>query len=413
MNKGQKETGRLSGYLLLLLICSLVVSFCSASAETKTDGWTVTRAWEKYKNGPPADPNFFPILVWLQSPSNAVKYKAAGFNTYFGLHKGPSAGQIETLKAAGMYLVCEMNEEALKHRDDKTIIGWMTFDEPENFATKAPLEVNGKTWNYGPATSRISAKDIGEMYEVIKKEDSTRPVWLNFSCGVANDKYHGRGSGWKNSMYPDYMKAADVVGFDVYPTSSVGENTHWLHARGLDRMKEWAGPEKPRFNFFGPTFTGKGRKPTTEEFRTEVWISIIHGTKGLAYFAHNFKPKFQEAALLADAEMLAAVTKINTQVTELAPVINGPDSDGVAVTVEKEAVPVDILIKKYKEETYIFSAAMKQAETAAVSFQVKGVTAAGKVQVLGEDRTLDIDATGKFKDEFKTWGSHVYKVVKN
>jgi opacity protein-like surface antigen len=37
-------------------------------------------------NPPPTgDPNFFPIGVWLQSPSNAAGYSAMGINTYIGL----------------------------------------------------------------------------------------------------------------------------------------------------------------------------------------------------------------------------------------------------------------------------------------------------------------------------------------
>src|ERR1044071_3172543 len=32
----------------------------------------------------------FPIAVWLQSPSNAARYQAAGVNLYVGLWKGPT-----------------------------------------------------------------------------------------------------------------------------------------------------------------------------------------------------------------------------------------------------------------------------------------------------------------------------------
>ena len=42
------------------------------------------------------DPNFFPLAVWLQSPNNAAKYKAAGINTYVGLWRGPTEEQLAT-----------------------------------------------------------------------------------------------------------------------------------------------------------------------------------------------------------------------------------------------------------------------------------------------------------------------------
>ena len=40
------------------------------------------------------------------------------------------------------------------------------------------------------------------------------------------------------------------------------------------------------------------------------WRSI-HGSRGLIYFVHQFKPNFNEHALLDDPEMLAAVTAMN------------------------------------------------------------------------------------------------------
>ena len=51
---------------------------------------------------------------------------------------------------------------------------------------------------------------------------------------------------------------------------------------------------------------------------------------GLIYFVHQFQPRFNEHALLDDPEMLAAVTAINDQIGELAPVLNGPHVPDVA-----------------------------------------------------------------------------------
>src|SRR2546428_10674416 len=73
--------------LLLLLV---------PSADGLYAGWT---------HGPPSDPNFFPIAVWLQSPANASKYREAGINTYVALWRGPTADQLDALKAAGKKIV--------------------------------------------------------------------------------------------------------------------------------------------------------------------------------------------------------------------------------------------------------------------------------------------------------------------
>ena len=411
--KGSYGLGR--GLLILLAFAFLLSLGAKAGAAVIKDEVDMAKVRAKFKNYP-QDPGFFPIAVWLQTIDNAPKYKAAGVNTYFALWKGPVEGQIEELKKAGMYFAGEMNEVALKHKDDNTIIGWFMIDEPDNFQFKNDIEFAGKKWKYGPETSRVSAKDLSEMYEAIKAKDSSRPTWLTFSCGVANTMYGGRGGGWKDSMYPEYMKSCDFVGYDVYPTASnggKGGKNLWWQAKGLDRMKGWAGPDKPRYNCIGTNFIGDGRAPTPEETKAEIWISIVHGTKGLVYFAHSIVP-FVEAALAQDPKQMANVTKINAEIKALAPVINdGVDfSDGASVASSNDMVPVDIMVKKYKDEIYVFAVAMKKGDPTTATIQVKGVTKPGKVEVIGEGRTLDIDAKGQFKDEFKTWENHNYKISK-
>ena len=66
-----------------------------------------------WQHGPPADPGFFPIAVWLQDPRNAERYKQAGINLYVGLWAGPTDAQLVSLKAAGMSVICEQNQVGL------------------------------------------------------------------------------------------------------------------------------------------------------------------------------------------------------------------------------------------------------------------------------------------------------------
>src|SRR5262245_18732605 len=83
-----------------------------------------------WKNGPPNDPGYFPIAVWLQSPNMAARYRDAGINLYVGLWQGPTDEQLAQLKSAGMQVICSQNAVGLKHREDPTIVGWMHGDEP-------------------------------------------------------------------------------------------------------------------------------------------------------------------------------------------------------------------------------------------------------------------------------------------
>jgi hypothetical protein len=101
-------------------------------AEVAAEAGSGKSPYSAWKNGVPADADLFPLAVWLQSPAAAAKYKAAGFNVYVGLWKGPTEEQLAELRKHGMRVVCAQNAVGLKHKDDTTIVGWMHGDEPDN-----------------------------------------------------------------------------------------------------------------------------------------------------------------------------------------------------------------------------------------------------------------------------------------
>ncbi len=287
-------------------------------ATAQTPAGIVPSPYAKWKNGPSPDAAFFPIAVWLQSPANAGRYKAAGFNTYVGLCDGPTGEQLATLKKAGIRVFCEQNAVALKHLDDPVIAGWMHGDEPDN-----AQELPGKK-GYGPP---VAPDKILAGYEKLKAADPTRPVMLNLGQGVAWDGWYGRGERSHHPEdYPLYIKGSDIVSFDIYP--AVHENAEvrgklWFVANGVDRLVKWSGADHIPWNCIECTHIGNAQlKATPQQVRFEVWSSIIHGSRGLIYFVHQFAPKFREAALLDDPDMLKAVTTLNQPIALLEPVLN-------------------------------------------------------------------------------------------
>jgi len=67
---------------------SLLLSFALASILAAP--LNLSAADEPAKTSSLQDPNFFPLCVWVQAPSNAARYRAAGINTYVGLWRGPT-----------------------------------------------------------------------------------------------------------------------------------------------------------------------------------------------------------------------------------------------------------------------------------------------------------------------------------
>src|SRR4029453_10684534 len=131
------------------------------------------------------------------------------------------------------------------------------------------------------------------------------------------DNYIGRGVRRNHPEdYPEYVKGCDIASFDIYPvvheSPEIAGKLEYV-ARGVDRLIEWSGEGKVVWNCIECTHISNASvKATPAQVRSEVWMSLIRGSRGLIYFVHQFKPNFREAALLDDPEMLAGVTAINT-----------------------------------------------------------------------------------------------------
>ncbi len=358
-----------------------------------------------YLKGLPQTPDFFPLAVWLQSPANAERYKAIGINTFVGLYRGPTEEQLDALDRAGIRLICGQNERSLRFRDRPTIVGWMHGDEPDN------AQSLGRGKGYGPP---IPPARIVEGYEKIRKADPDRPVLLNLGQGVAWDGWYGRGVRTNHPEdYREYLKGCDIASFDIYPAShekeEIGGNL-WYVPQGVDRLRRWSGGKKDVWCCIETTgIDNPNRRPTPQEVRSEVWMALVHGARGIIYFAHQFKPTFIEAGLLADEAMARGVADINRQVRELAPALNSPDvAGGASVASSQEGVPVDFVVKRHAGSTYLFSVAMREGETTA-TFTVPG-TGDARVEVLGEGRTIEA-VGGKWQDRFTGYQVHLYKIV--
>lgn len=361
--------------------------------------------YAQWENGPPSDPSWFPIAVWLQSPSNASRYRDAGINLYIGLWEGPTEEQLAALEEAGMPVICDQNAVGLAHLDDPIIVGWMHGDEPDNAQA---LPGGG---GYGPP---ILPETIISDWERLRAADPSRPVLLNLGQGVAWDGWYGRGERTNHPEdYPEYVRGGDIVSFDIYPvvhdSPEVAGRLGYV-PYGVDRLRAWAGPERVVWNCIECTRIGNiDVIPTPHQVRSEVWLSLIHGSQGLIYFVHQFAPSFCEWALLEDAPMLAAVTRLNARIASLAPALNSPPVEGFAeVSSADAAVPIDCTVRKQDGATYLFAAANGDAATVA-TFRLREVAEGTEIEVLDEDRVLHVE-DGSFRDEFEPWGVHLYRV---
>ena len=185
----------------------------------------------------------------------------------------------------------------------------------------------------------------------------------------------------------------------------------WFVANGVERLVRWGQGGKPVWNCIECTaITNPKYKPAPQQVRAEVWMSLIHGSRGLIYFVHQFKPRFDEAALLDDPEMLAAVTRINRQITQLAPVLNRPTAPqrrdraigkpGCAGGDDGQII--------WRDDVSVCRGDARGRDRRNVHLHTGIRVAIIAVEVLGENRTLTA-TNGSFSDHFDPWAVHLYQ----
>jgi len=323
-----------------------------------------------------------------------------------GLWRGPTDEQLRTLKDAGMRVVCAQRDAAFRSPHADAIIAWMHGDEPDNAQSRRDRK------GYDPP---ILPARIIEDYERLRARDPSRPVLLNLGQGVAFDQYVGRGVRRNHPEdYPEYLKGCDIGSFDIYPAvhdhRDVAGKLEFV-PRGVQRLVRWSEGKKIIWNCIECSrISNRETKPTPDQIRAEVWMSLIHGSRGLIYFVHQFQPTFKEASLLDDPELLPAVTALNGQIRELAPVLNSPSVDGAGKIVPSSPAGEIATMGKVREGmAYLFAVNMKNEPATAV-LEFADAPAGSTVEVLGEDRVLEV-REGRCEDAFAPYAVHLYRRV--
>jgi hypothetical protein len=392
----------------ILALTAAILAAAAVEAHGAAPPTTAPSPYAAWKNGPPTDPSYFPIGVWVQNTRNAKRYKEAGVNLYVALYRGPTEDQLRDLKEAGMRAICAQRR-GLAFKDDPTIVGWLQPDEPDN-AQPVTDEKTGKR-GWGPS---VKPEKVVADYETLRAADPTRPVMLNLGQGVAYDAWHGRGPGAKREDYLTYVRGGDIVSFDFYPvggeTGQDGNARLPLVAKGVQRLVEWTRGERIVWAILECSrIHNVNHKPTAKQVRAQAWMALIHGARGIVWFVHQFDPNFVEASALEDPDLLAAMTAVNRQIHELAPVLNSPTvKDGARVRSSDEKAPIAVTTKRHGGATYVFAVAMANARSRG-SFEFPALPDGATAEVIGEDRKLDIKA-GKLADDFDGYAVHLYRI---
>jgi len=410
--------------------------------------------WAQWSNGPSTSDTWFPLSVWSahidSSNGGVVNGYAdlgeglvdAGINVLDGTWDwitttGPS--YVQRAVDLGLKLFASgPNANYLQNNPThrSSIIGWQTGDEFDMFRANESAP-------YGPN----SPTTIYNTYVSNRIVDSTRPQHINYGKPMGGGYYTANGGYDTGSQDGDltlYQQATDVTSVDYYWYTDPWEPRDGAYRYGLSvdiqrRYTNMDDPAKPQWMFIENSRPWDVASPaiTPHQMEAAIWNSIVHGARGIIYFIHDFGGGNQPSSTgemgvwsslyydrpTGDA-IIAKMKTVNARIMSLAPVLNsqelgtingtsGRESAAAFVTVTSSTadVPIDVMVREYNGQTYVFAQA-SGTEAQPASANTTGTFSwldggSGSATVRDESRTVT-RVNGVWTDTFTPYQLHIY-----
>jgi hypothetical protein len=256
--------------------------------------------------------------------------------------------------------------------------------------------------------------EVQAEYESIKAADPSRPVFMTVT-GYFLPFFKKQSEEQRKRLYPEYVKATDVIGYDIYPIHGWNK-PEWLHLvhDGTEALRKLAG-DRPVYAWIetsrGGQYTGDLERQIAVRpihIRAEVWMAICRGATAIGYFTHIWKPAYKQFGV--PPENVEAMREINEQITRLAPaILSDPAKVDVGITLENQ-LRADIMAKEYDGHIYLFAVNYdSQQKGGRATIEVSGLKAGATIEVVDEGRTITA-AAGTFADDFGPLAVHIYKI---
>jgi hypothetical protein len=314
---------------------------------------------------------FVPIMQWLQCPSLFEHERALGFNVFMGIgcSDSTSANEVQTTFALGAFSILPFDARVAAAPG---LLAWRGDDEPDQ--NGVPPSAVAKTTARGHATT------------------PRRLTFVTLTSGFFPPTGHSHD-------YAAYVRAADVVGFDVYPIYGYCRpDLIWWQADATRALVKIARPGQPVYSWIESASSSSqfchGRGVLPAELRAETWMSLVNGATAIGYFTHSWTPDYAQFRVAAGTQ--AELRRTNRQVTTLAPALLGVP---VHVGVETREGRVDAIARRYHGATYVFAVNVSR-----VPVHTRFAIASGQWRVFEEGRVI----RGTLEDSFAPLGVHVY-----
>ncbi|MBN2584649.1 MAG: DNRLRE domain-containing protein [Planctomycetes bacterium] len=402
---------------------------------------TASRTWTTLHNGIPdvgIDENnaicvdgvpFFPVTPWLLNKSR-FEY--------------PIAGTINTLMAEGWYATHNLDswKDYLEAGEGEGwyVVGpirWDGFNEttPALSDTDKMADYVEATRSGYPALFAWAWDDEPELggenkhfetrnwTELTHSLDTNHPTYVNFTGYVFTSMPGGVDTIKKycylydKDQYGKNCLVADILSIDYY-CYEYATKFAWCDLEdamlALDRLRDWNRNLAPVMSYIestdirapdDPTLTWPWSPgPTPAELHNLIWLTVIHGAKGISWYHYNTE---------TPAENIAVMEQFLEDITTLTPVVLGPEETDYEVTTNLAyGGRVDHMVRQYGDDLWIFAGEVLSATGETVTFNASFLEDGDTVVVYGEDRTIEAE-DGYFVDDFGPLAIHIYVLDTN
>jgi hypothetical protein len=282
-------------------------------------------------------------------------------------------------------------------KDNSNILMWTWADEPELNVDGSAHGGPGDAGIDGPSTMRI-------LMNATHQNDTNHPVILNY-YGYRPVNSRQLGYFWPNPT-------ADIDSFDYYPVGSHANlgTTFTSFINTTDEFQRYTFGLTPFFSII--EVSGSSPNATAQQVKQELWLSVIHGIKGISWW-HPW-------GVVPPANFAEMANFTNTATALQGAILATSTPRTVTSNQTTAGYRVDSMVKEDNNYIYVFAARLtddlaSSSEATfpalATQFNVSGMTGSGTATVYGESRTVNVN-NGVFTDSFNPFAVHIYQIGK-
>jgi hypothetical protein len=266
----------------------------------------------------------------------------------------------------------DIARDLVKRVGHPALLGWYLVDEPEGIG-------------------ELPAQKAEWFYRLVKQLDSKHPCAMVVMSPAAAR---------------EYGKHTDIMWVDPYPipdrpVTFVADTIAKTIAAVPDKPV-WAVLQAFDWNVWRNGKIDKVHRPTPEEARCMTYLALVHGARGVIYWAHS-ATKYNIRDYPDHWEYMK---KLAGELRDLSPVLLEAPST-LKVEVAPPEAPIDTAVREHAGDHYVI-AVNREPTTCSVTMSLPGITLARPAEVMFEGRLAD-HAGGSWSDEFEPLAVHVYR----